>query len=388
MPGNKRAAKNTGLRVPLIIYIPEKFKDLRPPDYEAGGSTDRLVGFIDLAPTLLSLAGVKPPAWMEGHAFLGKYQAPPQKYIFGGRGRMDARYDLVRTASDGRYVYVRNYMPHRPHGQHLNYQWETATTREWERLHMEGKLTPEQSGFWQIPKAPEELYDLHNDPYEVHNLANSTQHAEIKAELRAALQARTKEAYDLGFLPEGELFTRAPGVTPYDFRQDPETYPFTRVFETAELASMMEPDAIPALLKALKDDDSAVRYWAALGLVMREETGYKKGHKALFKALEDSSPYVRIAAAESLVKYSKTKKKAALDTLLKLAHPIENGTFVSTAAMNVIDNLGEEARPIKEQVNALIGLEADDVPEIYRGYPNRIMEWFQTKMANEDSNQS
>jgi uncharacterized sulfatase len=123
MPRSKRWPYNSGLQVPLIIYIPEKFKGLAPPEYGAGGQSRRLVSFVDLAPTVLSLAGIKPPSWIEGHAFVGEYQDSPQPYVYGFRGRMDERYDLVRSVTDGRYVYVRNYLPHLIYGQHLDYMF-------------------------------------------------------------------------------------------------------------------------------------------------------------------------------------------------------------------------------------------------------------------------
>src|SRR5262249_18706675 len=85
MPRSKRWASNVGLQVSLIVYIPETFKGLRPPECRAGGKSDRLVSFVGFAPTLLSLAGIEPPGWMQGHAFLGAYQRPPQPFLYGFR---------------------------------------------------------------------------------------------------------------------------------------------------------------------------------------------------------------------------------------------------------------------------------------------------------------
>ncbi|MGC9327546.1 MAG: sulfatase family protein, partial [Candidatus Hinthialibacter sp.] len=111
MPRSKRWPYNSGLRVPMVVHIPDRFKHLMPEDYQKGGESDRLVGFIDLAPTVLSLVGIKPPDYMQGHAFLGRFTAPKPEFFFGFRGRMDERYDMVRTVGDGRYVYLRHYMP-------------------------------------------------------------------------------------------------------------------------------------------------------------------------------------------------------------------------------------------------------------------------------------
>ena len=144
MPRNKRWPYDSGLRVPLVVYIPEKLKHLRPPEYTRGGRSDRLVSFVDFAPTVLSLAGIQPREWMQGRAFLGKFQESPQPFIYGFRGRMDERFDLVRSVTDGRYVYIRNNMPHKIYGQHIDYMFQTPTTRVWKRLHDEGKLTPVQ----------------------------------------------------------------------------------------------------------------------------------------------------------------------------------------------------------------------------------------------------
>src|SRR5207248_1202870 len=97
MPRSKRFPYNSGLQVPLVVYVPDKWRHLAPADYVPGGTSDRLVSFVDFAPTVLSLAGITPPDWMEGHAFLGKYATAPQAFLFGFRGRMDERYDLMRS---------------------------------------------------------------------------------------------------------------------------------------------------------------------------------------------------------------------------------------------------------------------------------------------------
>ena len=373
MPRNKRWPCNAGLRVPLVVYIPEKFKDLRPPEYAPGGESQRLTSFVDFAPSVLSLAGIEPPEWMQGHAFLGKHAATKQPFVHGFRGRMDERIDLVRSVSDGRYVYVRQYMPHRIYGQHIDYMFQTPTTRVWKQLHDAGKLTAEQDAFWK-PKPPEELYDLQSDPDEVKNLARSPDHQAIKTRLRVAQQELAANIRDVGFLPEGELLARSRGSSPYDFGHDDRQYPFARVFATAELASMLRPEALAALQRALTDPDSAVRYWAALGLLMRGKAGVDAAHADLRQALDDPSPYVRIVAAEALGQHGDDRDlQRALPLLAEHAGASQGDVFVSIAALAALDALGDKAAPVSAQIKSLP--ETRDVPHArYGNYLPRLLE--------------
>src|SRR5204862_5873378 len=144
------------------------------------------------------LSGSRPTGWLEEHAFLGRYQAPPQPYLYGFRGRMDERQDLVRTVTDGRHVYIRNYMPHEIYGQHVGYMFQTPTTQVWKRLHDEGRLTAEQDIFWNR-KPAEELYDLKTDPDEVRNLAMSPEHQQILSRLRQVQRDHAIKIRDVGF---------------------------------------------------------------------------------------------------------------------------------------------------------------------------------------------
>lgn len=378
MPRSKRSPCNSGLQVPLVVYIPEAWRALAPADYMPGGKSDRLVSFVDFAPTVLSLAGIEPPRWMQGHAFLGKHAAPPQPFIFGFRGRMDERIDLVRSATDGRYVYLRNYMPQRIYGQHVAYMFETPTTRVWKKLHDAGKLTAAQTIFWN-PKPPEELYDLRTDPDEVHNLAGDTAHQATLQRFRKAQQELARSIRDVGFLPEGELFRRAPGVSPYDLGHDDSAYPFDRIFAMAELASMLEPGALAELTKGLRDTDSAVRYWAALGILMRRAEGVAAAKEALTAALHDPSPYVRVVAASALAQYgSRDHQTAALKTLVTLADWKQNDVFVVMSALDALDSLGTRAAPVAESLKSL-PLKGKSPDARYAPYVPRLLRDVQLK---------
>ncbi len=354
MPRNKRWPCNSGLQVPLVIYFPPKWKHLAPKEYASGAKSNRLVSLVDLAPTLLSIIGVQPPEWMQGHAFAGKFQTEPQPFIYGFRGRMDERYDCVRSVTDGRFVYLRNYMPHLSQAQYVAYQFETPTTVVWKKLFDSGKTTPEQSIFWKEPKVPEELYDLQNDPDEVHNLAASPKHAETLAKMRTAQENLALEIRDVGLLPEGEMHHRSAGTTPYDMGHDDRLYPIARILKIAGEASSLKSDAIADLKAGFADSDSAIRYWSAMGILMRGKDGLAAAHDEMTKAAKDNSTYVQVAANWALAKYgSDADRAAALPALVNLANWSHYDVFTTMSALNAIGDLGDKAKPIAEQLKTL-----------------------------------
>ncbi|MHB8900055.1 MAG: sulfatase-like hydrolase/transferase [Thermoguttaceae bacterium] len=354
MPRSKRWPSNSGLHVPLVVYFPPKWQHLAPKEYRAGGQSERLVSFVDLAPTVLSIAGIQPPEWMQGYAFAGPHQSEPQPYLFGERGRMDERMDLVRSVTDGRYVYLRNYFPHVSQAQRVTYQFETPTTRVWHQLFNDGRTNEAQSLFWRAPKAVEELYDLETDRDEVNNLAASPEHRGVLERLRAAHREHLARVRDVCFLPEIELHARSAGSTPYELARDPAKYPFDKIVGAAGLASNLNASAGPALAGLLKDSDSAVRYWGALGLFMRGGDAVTRNAASLERALADESPAVRIVAAQALAAYGPPAALGrALDTLATLAPPEKNGVLVSMSALAAIEALGAKAAALHSAVAAM-----------------------------------
>ena len=353
MPRSKRWPYNSGLHVPLLVHIPEKFKHLRPDDYKSGGKTDRLVGFIDLAPTLMSLIGVKPPEHFQGHSFCGKFVAPEQKYGFGFRGRMDERYDMLRVVRNKRYIYMRNYMPHKIYGQYIQYMFQTPTTRVWHDLHAAGKLKPPQTFFWE-EKPVEELYDLQADPDEVNNLADSPEHAAIKAELRKAQQDLALRIRDLGFLPEDEVHTRSKDSTPYDIGHDKSKYDLETIMATAEKATSGKAEDMGHCIEQLTHKDSAVRYWAAMGILMRKQDAVGVSRELLHAALNDDSRSVRIIAAQALGQYGNDADvKKALPVLLDNGDIRKRGIYVAMLALNALDAMDDRAASVTDQIKAL-----------------------------------
>jgi arylsulfatase A-like enzyme len=352
MPRNKRTACNSGLLVPFIVHFPEKWKHLAPPEYKPGGATARLISFVDVAPSLLSLAAIKPPEPMQGQAFLGKYGVEPRQYVHGFRGRMDERIDCVRSVRDSRSVYVRNYLPHLPHGQHVGYMFETPTTRVWKQLFDEGKLNEAQAAYWK-PKAAEELYDLQSDPDEVKNLADSPAHSDVLERFRKEQRAQVLRVRDVGLLPEDEMHKRAKKASPYDYGHGAD-YALESILAAAELAAALNAAAIPELRKRLADDGSGVRYWAAMGLLMRGGRAVGEGRAELLKALEDPAPCVRVAAAEALAHYGQEQdRKQAVELLLDHANPEKYSAYLAVRALNALDGLGRNAGDIRGALQKL-----------------------------------
>ncbi len=372
MPRHKRSAMDSGLRVPLILVVPAKFKALAPPAYKPGETNNHLVSFVDLAPTVLNLAAIQPPDYWQGRAFAGVSAPIANSYLFGGRGRMDARIDLVRCARNARYVYVRNYMPHLPHGQHLAYQMETPTTRIWEQMYRDGKLNPVQSYFWG-PKSPEEFYDLETDPYETKNLANDPEYLQELANFRTSLDAHLLRIRDVDFMPE-PMLRALNGTTPYEFRNDPLRYPINRIVETANLAASLRPQDLEALLNLMSDPNPVVRYWAALGVRMRGAQAWADSREAFHSLADDMEPVLRVVAAEAIASLGDESDLApAVESLLKMADVRHNEITLVCFALNALDHLDGKARPWLEQIKALPVAESD-VPERYRSYVPRLIE--------------
>ena len=380
MPRSKRWPYFSGINVPLIVYVPAKWKHLASSEYKAGGSSDRRVGFIDLAPTLLSIAGQKPPQHMQGHAFMGTEEAPAQEFGYGFRGRMDERYDMVRSIVGKKFIYIRNYMPHKPYGQHVSYMFQTPTTQVWKKMFDEGTLNESQSYFWKT-KPPEELYDLDNDPDEVNNLAKSRKHADILMSMRRAHLDHINQIIDVGFLPEGEIHSRSAGSNPYDMART-DKYPYKRIFLAADMASGLSPWATKTLINYLRDKDSAIRYWGAMGLLMRGKKGLSMTGKYLEKALHDDSPYVRVVAAEALGKFgNQDQVTQAVNTLGQIADPIKNGCFPSMLAMNAIDHLDEKAKSLLPIIESMPHV-PEGVDKRFQGYVGRLVKTTTEELKN------
>lgn len=343
---SKRYLYDTGTRVPFIVHIPAKYKYLFPEE-NPGVIINRMISFVDLAPTLLSITGITIPEYMQGNAFLGNQQTGDPEYAYMFRGRMDEYYDMSRAVCDSKYRYIKNYMPYRIYGQHLEYLWRAPSIGSWERAYLNGECNETQSVFWNT-KPVEELYDTENDPWEINNLANDPAYKEVLNRMQTANEKWITNIHDAGFIPEADLIDRAGNTPIYDYIRSGEIN-MAKIIEAAEIATRCKTENLEELKLFLKSDESAVRYWGATGLLMLGKNA-APAIEELKVATNDESANVVAVAAEIL--YNLGEKEVATSALLSV---IENpNEFARCYALNVIDCIDDKSPEIVEGVVNLL----------------------------------
>lgn len=340
MPRSKRFLYSSGIQCPLVIRIPEKYKDLYPAE-KPGMTVDRLVSFVDMPKTWLSLAGAKIPDTFQGTIFLGKGMEPEPKYHFAFRGRADERLDCVRVMRDKRFAYHKNYMPYAPAGQYLAYLWKAQATAAWDQYFREGKAD-EITGRFFRPRVSEEFYDNESDFDNVHNLIDDQNQQEKIAELRKALREKQLELFDSGLLPERMRMRRAEAnnLTIYEMVRDKKLYPLEAYLDASDRALARDKGNLEAFTKAMSDKDEGLRWWAVVGLHLLEKEA-APAVEVLKGALKDESHEVRMMAAWTLVNLGESKEGlACLEELLF------QGTNNEEMLHNMLDWMGEPALPL------------------------------------------
>ena len=350
LPRGKRFLTDTGIHCPLVIRIPEKFKHLYPAA-KTGSVVDRIVSYVDMPKTWLSIAGIKAPNYMQGKIFLGKAKEAEPKFHHAFRARMDERYDMVRAVRGKRYLYIRNYMPKTPRGQKLNYLWKTSSMQAWDKLHKEGKTDKNSRQFFDF-KASEELYDTHKDPDNVNNLAENPELKEVLQEMRMSLGSWQKEISDAGFLPEAMRMQRAKEnkTTIYEMVKNPELYPQAKYMAAAELAHSKNTD-LEAIKINLKAKDEGLRYWGIMACVAIGDKA-KALIPELKECLKDKFQENSSSAAWALGRLGELD--STLETFRNnLLNPQSDENLMWT--LNVIDRLGKPAKLLMPEVRKSSG---------------------------------
>ncbi len=201
LPRQKRLLYDSGLKVPLIIRFPDGNR--------AGEKDDQLTSFVDFPPTLLSMAGIKPPSFMQGQAFEGIYKSDnPREFIHGHADRFDESIDMIRAVRNKRFKYLKNFYPEKPYYLPLAYREKMDLMQELLRMRDSGELDKYQSLWFRENKEDEELFDIENDPHELNNIANDPLYSEILSKLRDECSRWMEAINDKGFINEVDLISQ------------------------------------------------------------------------------------------------------------------------------------------------------------------------------------
>ena len=350
LPRAKRWPYDSGTHVPLIVRVPQSYQ--RKYNVSAGTVDGGLVSSIDFGATVLHLAGLELPGFMQGRPFLGPGELAGREFVVTTRDRMDERYDIIRSVRDRRYRYIRNYEPFRPYDQVIQTAEKSPVMREIRRLDAAGGLSAAVARLVAPSKPAEELYDLEADPHELHNLAEQSELRPVLERLSAVLDRWMAGTRDLGLIPEPQLEAlESEAGSRFEILSRPGGAVLLEdLVRLAATAIRSAPENRSVLLEALLDRRAPMRYWAARGLGWLA-AGDEETHEALAMALNDRDPCVRTAAALSLCLLDSVD--TGLPVLIEeLASPHQ---WVRLHAAIALDGIGEAARPALKALQQALG---------------------------------
>ena len=298
LPGSKGYLYETGLHIPLVVYIPEKYRD--DLGVTAGIENSGFVSFVDFGATVLKLAGQEIPRKMDGKPFLGlgvdMDEVQQRDLTFGYADRFDEKYDMVRSVRKGAYKYIRSYQPFFVDGLMNNYRYKQLAYQDWWHKFISDDLNDVQARFFK-PRRPEMLFNIEDDPYEINDLSENIEFKNELEDLRAELDGWIMEMPDLSFFPEYELINSA-AEDPIEFGRRKKEQ-IQRYHEIANLALKKGNSAIERLQQALSSADPFDRYWA-INTAMGMRLNSHRILKLISGILNDDIPLNQIAAAAYL----------------------------------------------------------------------------------------
>lgn len=312
-PRGKTNGINLGYRVPFVIWVPEMYKQLSPWG-TSGVVTDELIDFEDLAPTLISLAGGKVSDYLTGRILMGKNRSKPTDHLVLSADRTDNGIDLVRSVTDGKYVYSRNFMPFMPQARYIRYMEIGEIKQQMRKDLDDNKLNPLQKSLFEDRPA-EFLFNIENDIWETKNLANDQAYKTVLEKMRGQLKTEILRSRDVLLLPEYEIGLISKTTTPYEFRLDNKKYPIAEIYKAASLAGFRGKNIAEQQVAMLDNPDEIIRYWGILGLRSQNPEDLNPISKAIIKAMKDKYPPVAITAA--VIAYQEYGSKIAEENLKK-----------------------------------------------------------------------
>ena len=229
-PHGKQYVYDEELAIPFIVRWPGKV--------EPGTVCDDLISMVDFAPTVMRIAGLDVPEFVDGIPFLG-FGNEEREYVFASRDRVDDAVDRIRCVRTRHFKYIRNFYPEKPYDLNETYMvMNHPTLAALRKLHAEGKLNKAQAKWMASSRPEEELYDLQKDPWELHNITGNPEYREALETLRRKLDEWIEQTGDRGQYPESEEFLdkvraeyknrRAQRFTQYDIKGPEQLYGFWR----------------------------------------------------------------------------------------------------------------------------------------------------------------
>lgn len=309
IPRGKTNGINLGYRVPFIIWFPEKYKHLSPWGTE-GVVSDELISFEDLAPTIISLAGGELPGHLTGRVLIGNKRFAETEHLFLSSDRADNGIDMVRTVTNGKYVYSRNFMPYMPELRYIRYMEISEIKQQMRQDFVQNELNFGQNRVFE-PRATEYLYNIENDKWEMNNLVNDQAYQELLNEMRQLLKQEMLDSKDILLLPEYELEIISGNISPYEYRLS-EDYAINEVVESVWLAGVRGEEVAARQVENLEYSNKIVRYWATVGLRSQPSEVLALFEENIRRAMNDEYPPVVITSAAIAFDQFDDKKAEAL----------------------------------------------------------------------------
>jgi arylsulfatase A-like enzyme len=347
IPRGKTNGINLGYRVPFIIWFPEMYKHLSPWG-KAGAVTDELIDFEDLAPTLISLADGQIPEYLKGRILLGNNRSPQTDHLNLSSDRSDNGIDLVRSVTNGKYMYSRNFMPFMPEVRYIRYMESSEIKQQMRKDLADKKLNILQTSIFESRPA-EFLFDIEKDKWETRNLAFDPAYKELMSKMRLDLKNEILNSRDVMLLPEYEIGLISKKTTPYEFRLNNTNYPIAEIYDAAILSGIRSADIAKKQIELLKSSNKIVRYWAMVGLRSQSKKVLKPYSKIIENAMNDD--YSPVAVTAAAVAFECFENKEAINIMNKFC--MDKNHEIALMAINYLLYVSDK-KPFIETIESLL----------------------------------
>jgi uncharacterized sulfatase len=378
MPRFKRTCYDSGLKIPLLVHVPEKYRErfhVKP-----GSVSDRMVSFADFAPTVLEIAGIDVPDPWPGKPFISEDPLGEKPFVFGSSDRVDEAYRVTRTIRTKKYRYIRNFIPYLPLLQPNFYTDQSAVKKELIRAQKEEQLTKAQQRMFRKERIPEELYNVEKDPHHLNNLASDPEHRDILNDMRAKLNEKIIKIHDTGLMPEPAMHRLSRNSTPCEVASNPELFPVREILSACDLMLKEDPPE-KKIIEYLRHDNGLVRYWTIIS-IQETETYSDNVNKELNKLLRDDFPVVQVEAAKALIKSGQHRPVSAI-----IRNMQSDDEILALYASRAFQNIAPELPEIPEEVYQVLNKykKATDGGEDWSEYYKIYTYWSLSELLEKQS---